>query len=163
MTAIRPAIQDDLRRWHGADPRAVFAGWNPLVGKNRDRRNAQNRRHAQQRLLGRALGKYVLFTRQAPNHERTVFRSESSDFIHWSAQTQAIHALPEEGKKRQAYCMPVYPYGDGYVGLVMMYNAGTDQTVDCELAWRGFDFVEASLSRKAVHPAAPPEAMTRDV
>lgn len=82
-----------------------------------------------------SLGKYLLFTRQAPNHERTVFRSESSDFLKWSPPVLALHATPEEGKKRQAYCMPVYPYGDGYVGLVMMYNAGTDLTVDCELAW----------------------------
>lgn len=96
------------------------------------------------------LGKYVLFTRQAPNHERTVFRSESGDFIHWSAPTQALHALPEEGKKRQAYCMPVYPYGDGYVGLVMMYNAGIDQTVDCELAWSA-----DSISWKRVFPGKP--------
>ena len=81
------------------------------------------------------LGKYVLFTRLLPGHQRTVFRSESSDFLKWSPPVLALHATPEEGKKRQTYCLPVYPYGDGYVGLVMMYNAGIGQTVDCELAW----------------------------
>jgi hypothetical protein len=31
--------------------------------------------------------------------------------------------------------MPAFPYANVYLGYLMMYNAGSDQTVDCELAW----------------------------
>lgn len=35
---------------------------------------------------------------------------------------------------RQTYAMPVFPYCQGYLGLVMVFDTGRN-TVDCELAW----------------------------
>lgn len=81
-----------------------------------------------------ARGKYVLVTRLFLG-ERLVYRSESDDFLDWQEPRLAVRSSPEEGKRRQAYCMPAFAYANGYLGFVMMYNAGTDRTVDCELAW----------------------------
>lgn len=80
------------------------------------------------------LGKYVLITRFVLG-ERLVARAESRDFIHWEPPTLALRSTFAEGRRRQTYCMPAFPYGSGYLGLVMMYNAGSDRTVDCELTW----------------------------
>lgn len=78
--------------------------------------------------------KYVLISRQFVG-ERLVYRSTSEDFIRWTQPTLALRSSPSEGKARQTYCMPSFPYGGGYVGFVMMYNATGDRTVDCELAF----------------------------
>ena len=79
-------------------------------------------------------GKYVLLTRYFLG-ERLVYRSESDDFLAWQTPAPALRSTPEEGKARQTYCMPAFAYGSGYVGLVMMYRAAGDRSVDCELAW----------------------------
>lgn len=78
-------------------------------------------------------GHYTLFTRVFLG-ERLVYRSRSDDFLHWATPQLALRSTPQEGKQRQAYCMGVFPEAEMYLGLVMMYNAGTDRTVDCELA-----------------------------
>ncbi len=31
--------------------------------------------------------------------------------------------------------MSAFPYGSGYLGPLMVYNTGSDRSVDCELAW----------------------------
>lgn len=86
-----------------------------------------------------SLRKYVLFTRRKVRG-RIVARAESEDFIHWSAGENVLRSLPSE-PDRQTYAMPVFPYANVYLGLVMMMNLhpedrnpGSD-TVDCELAW----------------------------
>lgn len=82
-----------------------------------------------------ALGqRYVMLTRLYPG-QRVVARSQSEDFLHWTPATVALRSTAEEGKKHQAYCMPAFGYASCYLGLVMMYHAGTDRSVDCELAW----------------------------
>jgi hypothetical protein len=40
-----------------------------------------------------------------------------------------------EGRAHQTYCLPVFPYANGYLGFLMMYHVGVDRSVDCELAW----------------------------
>jgi len=82
------------------------------------------------------LGKYVLITRFFLG-ERLVARYESSDFIRWEDPRLVLRSTLQEGKRRQVYCMPSFPYANVYLGFVMMYNAGSDRTVDCELAWSG--------------------------
>jgi len=77
---------------------------------------------------------YVLITRFLQG-ERLVARSESDDFLAWRDTRLVLRSSPAEGRDRQTYCMPTFPYANGYVGLVMLYNAGSDHTVDCELAW----------------------------
>ncbi|MBM3890562.1 MAG: hypothetical protein FJ388_15730 [Verrucomicrobia bacterium] len=78
--------------------------------------------------------KYVLISRIYLG-ERLVARAESPDFIHWTKPEVVLRSLPHEGKNRQTYCMPAFPYANGYLGFVMMYNVGGDKTVDCELVW----------------------------
>ena len=80
------------------------------------------------------LGQYVLITRQFLG-ERLVFRSQSKDFLEWDEPKLVLRSTAAEGKAHQAYCMPAFPYAGIYLGFVMMYHAGTDRTVDCELAW----------------------------
>jgi len=81
-----------------------------------------------------SLGRYLLITRFFLG-ERLVYRSQSADFLRWEPPTLALRSQPEEGKTHQTYCMPAFPYAGGYLGFVMIYHAGTDRTVDCELCW----------------------------
>jgi hypothetical protein len=62
---------------------------------------------------------------------RTVGRSESTDFIHWTKAAEVFRGLEPT---RQTYAMPVFPYAGIYLGLVAVFNTEAD-TVDCELAW----------------------------
>jgi hypothetical protein len=80
------------------------------------------------------LGKYVLITRIFLG-QRLVWRSESSDFLKWEQPVEVLRSTQQEGTVRQTYCMPAFAYGNCYVGFVMMYNAGSDRVVDCELVW----------------------------
>ena len=79
-------------------------------------------------------GKYVWFTK-AFLGERLVARFESTDFVNWKSSGVVLRSTVAEGRTHQTYCLPVFPYANGYLGFVMMYHAGTDRTVDCELAW----------------------------
>jgi hypothetical protein len=88
-----------------------------------------------------SLRKYVAFTRRKIRG-RIVARAESEDFIHWSAGENVLRSLPSE-PERQTYAMPVFPYANVYLGLVMMLNRSetfrpedpNNDTVDCELTW----------------------------
>jgi len=80
------------------------------------------------------LRKYVLITRFYLG-QRLVARSESEDFIHWSAPTLALRPRAGEGKHRQMYCMPAFRYAGIYLGYLMMYRATGDRSVECELTW----------------------------
>ena len=79
-------------------------------------------------------GKYVWFTK-AFLGERLVARFESKDFVNWQSSGVVLRSTVAEGRTHQTYCLPVFPYANGYLGFVMMYHVGTDRTVDCELAW----------------------------
>ena len=76
------------------------------------------------------LKRYVGITRQWTAGQRLVMRTESPDFIHW---TKAVEVLRGD-EVSQTYAMPIFPYQDVYLGLVMMINLKTD-LVQCELAW----------------------------
>lgn len=75
--------------------------------------------------------RFVGFTRLWSGRERIVGRTQSEDFLHW---TKAQEVLRGENPVRQTYAMPVFPYANVYLGLVMVFNRQTD-LVDCELAW----------------------------
>ena len=79
-------------------------------------------------------GKYVWFTK-AFLGERLVTRLESTDFVNWKSSGVVLRSTVTEGRAHQTYCLPVFPYANGYLGFVMMYHVGTDRGVDCELAW----------------------------
>ena len=80
------------------------------------------------------LKRYVLISR-VYSGERLVARSTSKDFVHWEPEQVVLRSTPEEGRKRQTYCMPSFAYGSGYFGFLMMYNVHGGRTVDCELTW----------------------------
>lgn len=80
------------------------------------------------------IGKYVWFTKLYLG-ERLVARFESDDFITWKSSGMVLRSSVAEGRSSQTYCLPVFPYGNIYLGYVMMYNLGKGRTVDCELAW----------------------------
>ena len=61
------------------------------------------------------LGKYVLITRFYLG-ERLVARSESRDFLHWEQPKLVLRSTLAEGRPRQTYCMPAFPYASGYLG-----------------------------------------------
>ena len=79
-------------------------------------------------------GKYVGFTRLWEGRERIVGRTESRDLRHWSKAAEVMRALPDE-PHRQTYTLLVFPYGNVYLGLVMLLDMTAADTVDCELAW----------------------------
>ena len=95
------------------------------------------------------IGRYVLITRFYLG-ERTVARSESDDFLHWDPPRLILRSTLAEGTARQTYCMPSFPYANVYLGYLMMYNPGTDRSVDCELAWS-----PDSVQWQRVCPGAP--------
>lgn len=79
-------------------------------------------------------GKYLWFTKLYLG-ERLVARLESDDFLHWKNSGLVLRSTLEEGRASQTYCLPVFRYGNVYLGYVMMYNVGKDRSVHCELAW----------------------------
>ncbi len=94
-------------------------------------------------------GKYLWFTKLYLG-ERTVARLESDDFIQWKPSGMVLRGSVEEGRAHQTYCLPVFRYGNIYLGYTMMYNVGTGRSVDCELAWS-----PDSLHWQRVAPGVP--------
>ncbi len=87
------------------------------------------------------LGKYVGFTRgwtQPPYAGvRTVLRTDSEDFVFWSAPVEVLRGRDEHD---QIYSMPVVRYRGLYLGLPAILHKGNQEapdwdTVTTELAW----------------------------
>lgn len=79
-------------------------------------------------------GRYLWFTKLYLG-ERTMARFESQDFIHWHNDGMVLRSTIDEGKTSQTYCMTPFRYGSVWLAYVMIYHAGGDRSVDCELAW----------------------------
>jgi hypothetical protein len=77
-----------------------------------------------------SLKRYVGITRLWGDGQRIVGRTESTDFVKWNKAVEVLRGNPAH----QTYAMPVFPYANVYLGLVMVLHTETD-TVDCELAW----------------------------
>ena len=82
------------------------------------------------------LERYVCITRGWSDGIRTVLRSESEDFIHWS---NPVEILPGRDAHDQIYSMPICRYGDLTIGLPSVFHKGDASaadwdTVDTELA-----------------------------
>ena len=86
------------------------------------------------------LERYICITRGwsdgAYSGLRTVLRSESPDFIHWSKPQEIMRG---SGAHDQIYSMPIAPYGDLYLGLPAIFHKGDETApdwdcVDTELA-----------------------------
>jgi hypothetical protein len=94
-------------------------------------------------------GKYLWFTKMYLG-ERLVSRLESDDFLHWRSSGVVLRSSIEEGRKSQTYALTVFPYGNIYLGFLMMYHVGKDRTVDVELAWS-----PDSIEWRRVQPGGP--------
>lgn len=79
--------------------------------------------------------RYVAFTRLWSQGDykgvRVVGRSDSPDFVHWTPAEPVLRGMDDA---HQVYAMPVFRYGDGYLGLPMIFNTIEDR-VHPELAW----------------------------
>ena len=84
------------------------------------------------------LNKYVGTTRifggepflHHPSGQRVVGRTESPDFVKWSKAEAILSGVRE----KQTYAMPMFRYGDVYLGLLMIIRL-SEERVHCELAW----------------------------
>ncbi len=108
------------------------------------------------------LGRYVCVTRGWSGGEfrgeRTVLRSESQDFLHWSAPAEILRG---NGAHDQIYSMPIAQSGGLFIGLPACFHKGDPEapnwdTVDTELAisadslnWRRVCPGEALIPRGA--------------
>jgi hypothetical protein len=78
------------------------------------------------------LGRYVGITRMwGERRGRQVARTETEDFLKWSAAEVVLEGLDKE---LQTYAMPVFYYGGIYIGLVAIHNQLSDR-VHTELTW----------------------------
>ncbi|WP_327241143.1 hypothetical protein [Streptomyces sp. NBC_01320] len=80
---------------------------------------------------------YVLITRLWDSNIRVSAMSRSTDFINWSKPVEVHRG---NGFDSQIYSMPVFEYGDLYVGLASLYRDGDTtlphyDTVDQALQW----------------------------
>ena len=92
---------------------------------------------------------YMLLSRIWKDGIRITTLSKSKDFLHWSEPEETLRGI---GFENQVYAMPVFRWGDLYLGLASVIHEG-DRTsedfdqVDLELAWAAeperFDFVAA--------------------
>lgn len=80
------------------------------------------------------LGEYLWFTKLYLG-ERLVSRLESDDFVNWKSSGLVLRSGLDEGRAHQTYALTVFPYGNLWLGYLMMYHVGTGRTVDVELAW----------------------------
>lgn len=87
------------------------------------------------------LGKYIGITRGWSEEDyrglRTVLRSESADFIHW---TEPVEIMRGADAHDQIYSMPIVKYAGLYIGLPAVFHKGDADAddwdrVDTELAW----------------------------
>lgn len=89
---------------------------------------------------------YMLISRIWKDGIRITTLSRSEDFLHWSEPRETLRGI---GYENQIYAMPVFAWGDLYLGLASMIHEG-DRTaedfdrVDLELTWAAdpekFDF-----------------------
>lgn len=82
-------------------------------------------------------GKYVAYTRTWRGGVRVAARTESEDFVNWRQPVGVLEGLDDTA---QVYSMPVFPYGDVYLGFPAIFRTGDptasdDDRVTCELAW----------------------------
>ena len=86
------------------------------------------------------LGRYVCVTRGWSEGDyrglRTVLRSDSADFLHWSRPVEILRGADAHD---QIYSMPIARYRDVYIGLPAIFHKGQPDahdwdTVDTELA-----------------------------
>ena len=112
-------------------------------------------------------GKYVSYCRPSVhegNATRRIGRSESDDFINWTEIEDVLVPDSDDPDGTQFYGMPVFKYGDHYLGQLYMYHTPPEEphirfagTVDVQLASSrdGISWERAG-GRKPFIPNGPP-------
>ncbi|NSW90736.1 MAG: hypothetical protein HPY74_08700 [Firmicutes bacterium] len=113
-------------------------------------------------------GKYVVYSkpRQASDGRRirVVTRLESEDFIHWSEPVYVLEPDEKDPPNLEFYGMPVFKYGDIYIGLPSVYHTYEEEpnprmagTMNIQLAYSrdGYNWNRA-CDRKVFIPNGPP-------
>ena len=89
------------------------------------------------------LERYICVTRGWSAGIRTVLRSESADFVHWSKPVEIMRGADAHD---QIYSMPVCRYGDLTIGLPSVFHKGDEAASD----WDRVD-TELAVSADSIH------------
>ena len=138
--AYEPQEEDPKRRYkalywdiHRGDMRVAFSPdglrWTPWPG-NPVHPSGSDIDHSV--VWDPKIGKYVAYGRMG-GVGRNVSRMESADFLHWSEPKLVFQADARDRPGDQIYGVSVALYEGIYVGLVWMYHAGDDLTIDAQL------------------------------
>jgi len=98
---------------------------NPVIAQGSDT--------GQQILWDPHLNKYVVYGRFGAGGRR-VARSESADFVNWSASKLVFQADAADGPGTQIYGMGIGLYEGVYLGLPWIFREGTTHKIDVQLA-----------------------------
>lgn len=102
------------------------------------------------------LGRYVCITRGWSGEEfrgvRTVLRSESRDFLHW---TQPVEILRGADAHDQIYSMPIARYQDLYIGLPAVFHKGDENSTDWDCVDTELAVSSDTLDWKRICPGEP--------
>jgi hypothetical protein len=83
-------------------------------------------------------GRYVAFLRHRDMMKRdlarTVWRSESRDFIHWTEPERILRPDLLDAPNTELYGMAAYPYEDLYLGMLECWY-DTPDLIEVQLAW----------------------------
>ena len=108
-------------------------------------------------------GCYMLVSRIWKDGIRITTLSKSTDFLHWSEPQETLRGI---GFENQIYAMPVFQWGNLYLGLASMIHEGDRELedfdqVDLELTWAAdpekFDFVAAGQHLIPRSPGSYPD------
>lgn len=75
--------------------------------------------------------KFKLFTRLWRNGMRVSAMCESDDFLHWSEPAEVLRGLSYD---HQVYSMPVFKWGEMYLGLATIFHEGDQDAEDFDQA-----------------------------
>ncbi|HYM13734.1 MAG TPA: hypothetical protein VEU62_23545 [Bryobacterales bacterium] len=105
-------------------------------------------------------GKFVVYLRHRDmmslHRARSVWRSESGDFLRWSEPEPVLRADLLEDPNTELYGMSVFPYGDLYLGMLERWYDNPD-VIEVQLAWSydGRDWHRPARRSALIGPAYP--------
>jgi len=105
-------------------------------------------------------GKYVAYLREKTMMQkygsRSVSRSESADFLHWSEPELVLRPDLLDDPNTELYGMSVFPYAGMYIGLLERWYDHPD-VIEVQLAWSrdGLGWKRPQVRRAFIGPTYP--------
>lgn len=99
-----------------------------------------------------ALERYICITRGWDDVIRTVLRSESEDFIHWSNPIEIMRGFDAHD---QIYSMPICRYGGLTIGLPSVFHKGDSSAADWDTIDTELAISADSVNWQRICPGAP--------